>query len=63
MAPNSPRARRPGGARSARTSLGDRLRAWRHHPRDSLRDALNRMRAAPSSGRRSTRAAHQEPTS
>ena len=49
MAPNSPRARRPGGARSARTSLGDRLRAWRHHHRDSLRDALNRMRAAPSS--------------
>jgi cell division transport system permease protein len=49
MAPNSPRARRPGGARSARTSLGDRLRAWRHHHRDSLRDALSRMRAAPSS--------------
>ena len=49
MAPNSPRARRPGGARSARTSLGDRLRAWRHHHRDSLRDALNRMRADPSS--------------
>ncbi len=49
MAPNSPRARRPGGARSARTSLGDRLTAWRHHHRDSLRDALGRMRAAPSS--------------
>jgi|TARA_R100001143_G_scaffold14280_1_gene16394 cell division transport system permease protein len=49
MAPNSPRARRPAGARSARTSLGDRLRAWRHHHRDSLRDALVRMRAAPSS--------------
>lgn len=49
MAPNSPRARRPGGARSARTSLGDRLTAWRHHHRDSLRDALSRMRAAPSS--------------
>ncbi len=49
MAPNSPRARRPAGARSARTSLGDRLRAWRHHHRDSLRDALSRMRAAPSS--------------
>jgi cell division transport system permease protein len=43
MAPNSPRARRSGGARSARTSLGDRLRAWRHHHRDSLRDALNLM--------------------
>lgn len=49
MAPNSPRARRPGGARSTRTSLGDRLTAWRHHHRDSLRDALSRMRAAPSS--------------
>jgi len=49
MAPNNPRARRPGGARSIRTSLRDRLTAWRRHHRDSLRDALTRMRAAPSS--------------
>jgi cell division transport system permease protein len=48
MAAN-PRARRPAGARSARTSLGDRLGAWRQHHRDSLGDALARMRAAPTS--------------
>ncbi|ASK35995.1 cell division protein FtsX [Alcanivorax sp. N3-2A] len=42
-------ARRPAGARSARTSLGDRLTAWRQHHRDSLADALGRMRAAPTS--------------
>lgn len=38
---------RPAGARSARTSLGDQLTAWRHHHRDSLRDAVGRMRATP----------------
>lgn len=43
------RNRRPAGARSARTSLGDRFTAWRHHHRDSLGDALGRMRAAPTS--------------
>ncbi|MFP1681659.1 permease-like cell division protein FtsX [Alloalcanivorax sp. C16-1] len=42
-----PRQRRPAGARSTRTSLGDRLTAWRQHHRDSLGDALGRMAAAP----------------
>ena len=49
MAPNSPRARRPGGARSARTSLGDRLRAWRHHHRTLCATPSTGLRAAPSS--------------
>ena len=44
-----PRQRRPAGARSTRTSLGDQFTAWRHHHRDSLTDALARMRAAPTS--------------
>src|SRR5690606_17231051 len=43
----NPRQRRPVGARSARTSLSDRLAAWRQHHRDSLGDALSRMAAAP----------------
>ena len=44
-----PRQRRPAGARSTRTSLGDQFTAWRQHHRDSLADALGRMRAAPTS--------------
>ncbi|CUR45075.1 permease-like cell division protein FtsX [Alloalcanivorax xenomutans] len=41
--------KRPAGARSARTSLGDHFTAWRHHHRDSLADALGRMRGTPGS--------------
>lgn len=42
-------SRRTAGARTARTSRRDRFTAWRHHHGDSLRDALGRMRAAPTS--------------
>ena len=42
-----PAPRRESGARTARTSLRDRLTAWRLHHRDSARDAWQRMVAAP----------------
>lgn len=41
--------RRPGGARSAATSLQDRFEAWRLHHRDSALDAAHRLRATPAS--------------
>lgn len=47
--PPRPPRRRPGGARSASTSLRDRFDAWRLHHRDSARDAIRRMRATPAS--------------
>lgn len=42
-----PVRRREGGARTARTSLRDRFESWRLHHRDSARDALRRLRLAP----------------
>lgn len=42
-----PVRRRESGARTARTSLRDRLESWRLHHRDSAVDALRRLRRTP----------------
>lgn len=42
-----PARRRESGARTARTSLRDRLESWRLHHRDSALDALRRLRRTP----------------
>lgn len=49
--PRAERARkvRVAGARSAHTSLRDRLRSWRQHHRDSLADSLLRIRQSRAS--------------
>ncbi|MDX1804111.1 MAG: permease-like cell division protein FtsX [Alcanivorax sp.] len=47
--PRPEKPRRSTGAQSAQTSLGDRFTAWRLHHRDSLYDALGRMRRARAS--------------
>lgn len=49
VTPTKQPRRRPGGARSASTSLRDRFEAWRLHHRDSAVDAARRMRATPAS--------------
>lgn len=41
--------KRRAGAQSAKTSLRDKLHSWQLHHRDSGKDALRRMRAAPTS--------------
>ena len=42
-------AKRQSGARTARTSLGDRFDSWRHHHLASARDAGKRMILTPAS--------------